>query len=456
MSAKIGTVPNYRVDVLEGIGRARQGTIRCDIGRHLTFTTAGLESYFFAEWNSAVVDALLVAAAVEFCDKTLRRPSMTWGREIELRLPVHNVDLWRSPKVSDMLVDALNLLTGDQWSVQFRPRKNPEEKRQQGQFTLPSATKAVMPFSVGLDSWAVATSYDRDHPGHLLRVRLGTSPPIRSRAAVRRPAFAHVPYRVRTGERPIVQSSVRSRGFKFALIAGIAAYLAKIEDIVVPESGQGILGPVIVPVGQAPDFRCHPRFTSAMERFLLALLGHRVRYQYPRLGHTKGETLRAAVTNDPSDTGWMQTRSCWQSGRHVSVDRKRRQCGVCAACLLRRLSVHSAGLTEPLGTYVWENLQTPEFRDGANSSFTKFTLALEQHAIAGTLHLGRLATLEPSLEYMHIANGTLLLSQALRLPQIEVVLQQHNLWRQHRQEWQAFLDWLGPASFISRWAQAAA
>jgi 7-cyano-7-deazaguanine synthase in queuosine biosynthesis len=456
MSAKTGTKPNYRVDVLEGIGRARQGAIRCDVGKQLTFETAGLESYFFAEWSSAVIDALLVAASVEFCDRTLRRPSATWGREIELRLPVHNVDLWRSREVSDILVDALDLLTGDRWSIQFRPRKNPEEKRRQGQFTLPSATKAVMPFSDGLDSWAVANSYDRDHPGRLLRVRLGTSAPASSRVATRRPAFAHVPYRVRTGERPTVQSSVRSRGFKFALIAGIAAYLAKIEDIVVPESGQGVLGPVIVPVGQAPDFRCHPRFTSAMEQLILALLGHRVHYLYPRLGHTKGETLRAAVANDPSATGWMQTRTCWQSGRHVSVDGKRRQCGICTACLLRRLSVHSAGLIEPSETYVWENLRTTDFRGGANSSFTKFTLALEQHAIAGTLHLGRLAILESSSEYRNIRNGMLLLSQALRLPEIEVVMQQHSLWRQHRLEWQAFLDWLGPDSFIARWAQAAA
>lgn len=456
MSATLATMPNYQVDVLEGVGRARRGAIRCDIGKHMTFTTEGLESYFFAEWNLVIVDALLVAASVEFCDKTLRRPSATWDREIELTLPVHNVELGRSRKVSDTLVDALDLLTGDRWSVQYRPRKNPEAERRQGQFTLPSATEAVMPFSDGLDSWAVATSYDRNNPGHLLRVRLGTSAPASSRIAVRPPAFAHVPYRVRTGERRTVQSSVRSRGFKFALIAGIAAYLANIEDIVVPESGQGFLGPVIVPVGQTPDFRCHPRFTSAMERFLFALLGHRAQYQYPRLRHTKGETLRGAVADDPSTTGWMQTRTCWQSGRHVSVNRKRRQCGICAACLLRRLSVHSAGLTEPPETYVWENLRTPEFRGGANSSFTKFTLALEQHAIAGTLHLGRLAALEPLSEYKDIANGTLLLSQALRLPEIEVVMQQQSLWRQHRHEWQAFLEWLGPHSFITQWAQAAA
>ena len=50
----------------------------------------------------------------------------------------------------------------------------------------------------------------------------------------------------------------------------------------------------------------------------------------------------------------------------------------------------------------------------------------------------------------------LLLSQALRLPEIEVVMQQDSLWRQHRREWRAFLEWLGPDSFITQWAQAAA
>ncbi|TIV10694.1 MAG: hypothetical protein E5W00_06550 [Mesorhizobium sp.] len=91
------------------------------------------------------------------------------------------------------------------------------------------------------------------------------------------------------------ETSARSRGFKFALISGIAAYLAGASEIVLPESGQGIFGPALVTSSaQAyPDFRSHPLFTMRMERVLAALLKRPVRFVFPRIWSTKGETLKA-------------------------------------------------------------------------------------------------------------------------------------------------------------------
>ncbi len=92
-------------------------------------------------------------------------------------------------------------------------------------------------------------------------------------------------------ERRFVESSARSRGFKFAVLSGLAAYLAKANKVFVPESGQGALGPAIVTVGQAyEDFRNHPRFTKKMSAFLKALLGATT------LSHRVMETERAAKT----------------------------------------------------------------------------------------------------------------------------------------------------------------
>jgi len=82
--------------------------------------------------------------------------------------------------------------------------------------------------------------------------------------------FAFVPYRVRYGARGSVETSARSRGFKFALLSGVAAYLSQAQQVVVPESGQGALGPVLVPVGQGyEDYRNHPLFTDRMGRILI-------------------------------------------------------------------------------------------------------------------------------------------------------------------------------------------
>jgi hypothetical protein len=73
---------------------------------------------------------------------------------------------------------------------------------------------------------------------------------------------------------PNREVSGRSRGFKFALISGIAAYLANADEIVIPESGQGALGPVLSDVGHAyPDYRNYPLFTRRMEQFFNVLFG---------------------------------------------------------------------------------------------------------------------------------------------------------------------------------------
>ena len=93
-----------------------------------------------------------------------------------------------------------------------------------------------------------------------------------------------------------------------------------------------------------------------MENFVLALFDHKVRYTYPRLWCTKGETLAEFLGRYPGDMGWKDTRSCWQQQRQVSVSGRFRQCGICAACLLRRMSIHAAGRSEDTETYVWENL----------------------------------------------------------------------------------------------------
>jgi len=154
------------------------------------------------------------------------------------------------------------------------------------------------------------------------------------------------------------------------LISGLAAYLTKAGQVIVPESGQGALGPALVTVGQGcEDYRSHPLFTEKMERFLEALLHHKVRFRFTQLWLTKAETLRKFVDECKDGSSWAGTWSCWQQTRHVSVAGKKRQCGICAACLLRRLSVHGAGLSEPKETYVWENLSAASFEAGAAELF---------------------------------------------------------------------------------------
>jgi hypothetical protein len=453
------SAPCIEIEAVEAGSRARKGFLRCKIGENIKFSTMRLESYFFADWEPVLYDALLVAAVVEFADRTQRRSSLNWGREIALRIPVHDQDRWNEKRVADALHDVLDFLTGDRWQIRFKARSGPIKPPLQGRFSLNEGVNAVIPFSDGLDSRAVAGLVAREIGDKLVRIRLGSKPyrgPTPTRA---KHPFTSIPYSVRPSERRFVESSGRSRGFKFALISGLAAYLAKAHRVIVPESGQGALGPALVTVGQAyEDYRSHPLFTERMERFLAALLGSCPKYEFPRLWYTKAETLREFVDKCVDGPTWSDTWSCWQQNRQSSVEGKKRQCGICASCMLRRLAVHGSGLIEPRDTYVWETLDAPTFQAGSAASFPekKKAGALREYAIAGALHLDHLAGLRRSP-----ANAVALqlcafqLSRSLSLPEPEVHNKLDRLLTQHESEWGTFMNSLGQISFVADWARPA-
>ncbi|HKQ97746.1 MAG TPA: 7-cyano-7-deazaguanine synthase [Candidatus Polarisedimenticolia bacterium] len=289
----------------------------------------------------------------------------------------------------------------------------------------------------------------------LVRIRLGSMSQDGEALTRARQPFTAVPYRVKASDTGFVESSARSRGFKFALISGIAAFLAKAHEVIVPESGQGALGPALVTVGQAhEDYRSHPLFTERMEKLIELVLGHRLSFRFPQLWNTKGETLRRYVMSY-RDTSWSQTWSCWRQNRHVSVDGKRRQCGVCAACMLRRMSIHAAGVSEPSEHYVWTDLSAPTFEAGAVASYRdngKITNASREYAIAGALHLDHLAGLvgvpthSSSLDLAAFQLGAV-----LGLAQSDTRARLDRLLKQHKLEWENFMLSLGRRSFLTDW-----
>lgn len=447
-------LPLLKVNVVEIGGAAKKGWTNCRIGEHLQFSGDSLASYFFAKWEPVVFDALLIAAAAEFCDKSKKRPKLGWGREIHLRLPVHDPDHWNSEAVSKSLHRALEFLTGDRWKIEFVARKKAEPSPQQGLFQLPlEGQSAVIPFSEGLDSRAVSGLMAQKFGSGLIRVRLGKKAYDKPKDANGRPLpFTTVPYKVTGASFP--ESTARTRGFKFAMLSGVAAYLANAKRIIVPESGQGALGPSLVTVGQSyDDFRNHPAFASRMEEFLGALLGSEVRFEFPRLWFTKGETLRA-YANLPGSDDWIKTRSCWQDNRHASVNGQRRQCGICAACMLRRLSVHAAALEEPEDTYVWSDLRAGTFESGASQGLKKIAKVQRDYAIAGTLHLDHLAALKRSANNAYgLKTSATLLGKALKISFSDAESNLDRMLTQHQKEWKAYMEYLGPASFVHQWTE---
>jgi hypothetical protein len=451
--------PALKVHVLEPHVSARSHWTLCRIGHNVEFSTDKLESYCVATWEPVIYDALIVAAVVEFADRTLKRPALSWQREFQLVIPVHEPGRWSNKIVSDALLDALDLLTGDRWNVEFAERAAPLAEPKQQHFDLPSTVNAVIPYSDGMDSRCVAGLLDRTLGDKLIRVRLGSRIRDAKTLPQQRQPFTSIPYRVRAGNHAFVESSARSRGFKFALISGLAAYLTKAQRVLVPESGQGALGPALITVGQGyADYRSHPLFTGRMTRFLEALLGHQLAFDFTQLWQTKAETLRDFTSSCKSGDSWSQTWSCWQQTRQVSVDGKKRQCGICAAGLLRRMSIHAEGLKETPATYVWENLGAPSFERGAAPSFPKrkITKAQREYAIAGALHLDHLAQFRHSTSNAgKLGLFSFQLADSLGIKESEARGKLDRLLKQHETEWKDFVGSLGNNSFLVNWAAGA-
>lgn len=452
-NAQTVRIPEIQIDVVEPGRRARKGRSVFDLGRDVNFSTAGLESYAFARWEPVIDDAMVVAAAIEYGDRIIKRPPRGWARRISLRIPVQDPDQWNAPAVAAALRDAVEFLTGDYWALEFVRRSSAARSPSQDYLSLPVKTQAVLAYSDGMDSRAVAGIVGQSLGDKLVRVRVGSKCWDRVRGENKREPFTTVPYDVPCNM-PNREASSRSRGFKFALISGIAAYLAEAEEIVIPESGQGAIGPALINVGHAyPDFRNHPLFAIRMARFLNALLGTQIRFVFPRIWSTKGETLREFLSVSEGNN-WESTRSCWRSNNWSSVNGKLRQCGVCAACMLRRVSVHAAGLTEKPDVYVTTDMSAKTLDEAIDTDFTRRSPAFQEYAIAGVLHLDHLADMAEADAVPIVKRHATLLASALDLSREDAERQLSALLRRHAGEWKNYLDSLGANSFVKQWACA--
>jgi len=438
-------LPCRRVEAVELGHQPREGFEACVIGHDVELDPRGLASYCAGSWEPLLYDALLVSAIAEYCDRICKRPARGWGRAFEVIIPVDDPRRWEDPSVKAALMDALRTLTGDRWMITFIQRRTPYPEVGQTNLQWPQPFSIIMPFSDGMDSRAVATLMQNEP---LVLVRLGPKQIDRPKIGRRRLAFTTVPYKVPGRDFP--ETSGRSRGFKFATVSALAAYLSRAKRIVVPESGQGALGPVLVPHHAGGDYRSHPVFLRKMERFMRALLHWNVRFEFPRLWFTKGQTLQAAIAAGP-ETAWRKTRSCWQPSTQMSSENKRRQCGYCAACMLRRLSVHAAGEREEAGTYMLDDLSAVSLAAGVPSEFSssKLGTAQQNYAVAGPLHLDHLAELAHRREKPRSYGRQMReLARALDADEAEVQHRTGAMLERHAAEWSAFLGSLPATSFI--------
>ena len=191
-----------------------------------------------------------------------------------------------------------------------------------------------------------------------------------------------------------------------------------------------------------------------MERFIKTLLGIDLTYEQPRLWHTKGQTIAAFLAKPgikPQQV--IDTRSCWQQRFNVRVGGEVRQCGVCAACLLRRMSLHAAGVVEPSEKYAIGDLQASRFSDAVpkQNSF-RTTNTLYDYGYMGARHLQQLADLASAPDAT-LKPHAFQIAEAIGSSVDDVTRQVRDMLLQHSKEWAAFEQHQGENSFLQLWTK---
>lgn len=428
--------------------RVRNGSAAiAEIGKEIIFDPDVLDTYNYEGWKPIHHDLLVISAAVEYADRRTARRINRWARDFNLTVPVVEVATWQRSEVQGSLRAALRQLTGDNWQFSFVPRQSQEPLgARQRSFPFKTERSFVIAYSEGLDSRCVAKMCESGSAAVCVRV-------TKHRHSLKKgdEPFDQIPFRVDVPSSR--ESNVRSRGFKFASVTAIAAHLTGLSRIVVPESGQGALGPVLLPLHNVyADYRNHPTYFRKMERFIKAALGHDVRYDQPRLWSTKGETISAfrLATNKAVDE-LFETRSCWQQRWNAKMDGKLRQCGLCAACLLRRMSMHAAGIDEPSDTYVIADLTVPAFTDTLlGKKKVRLSQTMAEYGSVGARHLQRLADMA-NLPDVALKVRAFEIARATGEAQDDVLKNLRNMLLTHAKEWSAFVAAQGEQSFLKSW-----
>jgi hypothetical protein len=440
------TTPTANIRVIEAGTRSNGSDYK--LGTAILFSKDDLEAYCWRRLSKLDLDLLVLAGCVALADRRIkRRRGSGWARRMNLEVPVHVLDRWESlaPRVQDVL----DWLTGDVWEVRFRARRNTDGLVQ---LYLPSDSKApdvAVSYSGGLDSFAHAS---RLASSRTRAVLVTTWHSGLGRVVPR--AFEHdyvrVPVRLQAGHER--EQSYRTRPFLYFIAAALAARLRGAAQVVVPEPGQGALGPSLIPYGNEHPYRgTHPGFTSRLRGLLKALWHQNTpEFRHPNIWMTKAALVREGI--DPGDDTWKRTRSCSRDiartkglGQHPDT----RQCGVCGNCLLRRISLQANDLRDE--RYFWNDFASPILRASrAGVATTELNREVATYAVLDAENLARADNPDGAAQLdvaaVEIADGL----------QIDRDTARKNLQRllaNHRDEWLAFVSGLPQTGWLRTVAQ---
>lgn len=338
------------------------------------------------------LDLLVTAAHVYAADTRISRATESddaWTREIRVVVPVSDVLRWSA--AVPVLERMLNFLTGDRWTIQFRPR--PPKFMQlvpQPDLIAPPFT-AISLFSGGVDSLIGAIDQLETGSAPLLVSHAGEPAVSKSQDdcfELLKKHYARSRFdRLRTWmtfPKKLVRNvhseeTTRGRSFLFFALGVFAGSGLRREFVLyAPENGFIALNvPLdILRLGALSTRTTHP-FYIARWNELLNVLGIPGRIENPYWNKTKGE-MAAACPNRALLKGIVtSTLSCASPTKGRWQGHGTQHCGYCLPCLIRRASLLALG---DRTIYTISNLraQTWDPRTAKGEQIRSFQFALER------------------------------------------------------------------------------
>lgn len=304
------------------------------------------------------LDLLILAAHVYAADTRISRDTESqdnWTREIVLVVPVSEVDRWKM--TVSLLQRQLNFLTGDLWTVHFRPRPTKIGQLLQSRGKTPNpAIDWLSLFSGGLDSLIGAIDALTTGKKPLLISHAGdgaTSAAQHDLLSTLNRKYSSKLYHLRLWlnfpsdlvKGVPIENTTRARSFLFFSL-GIFAGTGFNKHFVLnaPENGFIALNvPLdILRLGALSTRTTHPFYMDCWNK-LLMILGIDGAVANPYWNKTKGEMARECKNTELLKQLIPTSLSCsspakarWQGGKAIE------HCGYCLPCLIRRAAVREA------------------------------------------------------------------------------------------------------------------
>ena len=326
------------------------------------------------------IDLVALAVLTFLADRTIKRPTRGWEREIELDLPVLALGEWQS--IAPAIAETLEILTADRWTLTLRKRAAP--LKQQKVAERPDIDRVLL-FSGGADSlcgavralvagerlllvshwdWAGHSAYQQRLARWLAR-RFPNQVWLRQhRIGRRRRQLGDGEF----GDEP----TRRSRSLLFLALGLAHAAIDPRKPLWVAENGYAALNPPLAGErrGALSTRTTHPVVLDRLRRHVAAVGGHND-LGNPFASMTKGQMYREvadALGKDVAAELLSMSHSCshvrWATGTGLPPDT---QCGVCFGCLVRRAAFLAADLHDRT-TYLHTAIDPEDQRAGLRAA----------------------------------------------------------------------------------------